>query len=175
MALKPCRECGAQVSTKAEVCPHCGVHSPTSENPLTALGVEKGKKRTGGPFFAIAVIVVLCVLAVMYAESPDTKCSSDWTKCADNEQLVKKYSRWTDVQFECKQEADKQAKYKTEWSSIPFDTFLKGNQYVTSGTAIAIEPDAQFQNGFGAMVRSRVTCTYDLKAQRVINVEIAPR
>ena len=27
--------------------------------------------------------------------------------------------------------------------------------YVTSGIAIAIEPDAQFQNGFGAMVRSR--------------------
>ena len=29
MALKPCRECGAQVSTAAGVCPHCGVGSPT--------------------------------------------------------------------------------------------------------------------------------------------------
>lgn len=31
MALKACRECGNQVSTKAEICPHCGVRSPTKE------------------------------------------------------------------------------------------------------------------------------------------------
>lgn len=29
MALKNCRECGQQVSTEAESCPHCGVPSPT--------------------------------------------------------------------------------------------------------------------------------------------------
>lgn len=29
MVLRPCRECGAQVSTEAASCPHCGVPSPT--------------------------------------------------------------------------------------------------------------------------------------------------
>jgi uncharacterized membrane protein len=29
MALQPCRECGARVSTEAVVCPHCGVPQPT--------------------------------------------------------------------------------------------------------------------------------------------------
>ena len=29
MALKPCRECGAQVSTGARECPQCGVGAPT--------------------------------------------------------------------------------------------------------------------------------------------------
>jgi hypothetical protein len=29
MGLRPCRECNAQVSTEAEVCPHCGVRNPT--------------------------------------------------------------------------------------------------------------------------------------------------
>lgn len=28
MALKPCRECGAPVSTQAKACPHCGISSP---------------------------------------------------------------------------------------------------------------------------------------------------
>jgi len=28
MALKPCRECGKQVSTEAATCPKCGVSSP---------------------------------------------------------------------------------------------------------------------------------------------------
>jgi hypothetical protein len=29
MALKRCHKCGVQVSREAEVCPHCGVRSPT--------------------------------------------------------------------------------------------------------------------------------------------------
>jgi len=41
--------------------------------------------------------------------------------------------------------------------------------------AVAIEPDAQFQNGFGAMAHSRVTCTYDLRAGKVIDVAITRR
>lgn len=28
MSLKPCRECGKEVSRKAEKCPHCGVKWP---------------------------------------------------------------------------------------------------------------------------------------------------
>lgn len=33
MALKDCKECGAQVSTEAEACPHCGVPAPTQDMP----------------------------------------------------------------------------------------------------------------------------------------------
>ena len=116
------------------------------------------------------------VICVFSNEAPkETACDSDWRKCANNEQLVNNYSRWTSVKVECKREADSQARYKTDWPWLPFGTFIKGNEYVTSGTAIAIEPDAQFQNGFGAMVRSRVICTYDLRAQHVISVDISPR
>jgi len=30
MALKPCRECGTQVSTRAKTCPRCGIASPST-------------------------------------------------------------------------------------------------------------------------------------------------
>lgn len=30
MALKPCRECGHEVSTSAKICPHCGVKRPVA-------------------------------------------------------------------------------------------------------------------------------------------------
>ena len=30
MALKECKECGGQVSTKADVCPHCGAKKTES-------------------------------------------------------------------------------------------------------------------------------------------------
>jgi hypothetical protein len=103
-------------------------------------------------------------------------CRSDWTKCADNEQLVNNYRNWSDVQVECKYAANDRAKYGDPvWPWIPFGSFLKGNNYVTSGIATAVEPDAQFSNGFGAKVRSRVTCIYDLRTRRVTDVSIFPR
>ena len=47
--------------------------------------------------------------------------------------------------------------------------------YVAKGVARLQEGDAKFQNGFGAMVRSRVTCVYDLAKKQVINVTIDAR
>ena len=103
-------------------------------------------------------------------------CRSDWSKCTDNEQLVNHYSDWSHIQVECKYAANDRAKYgDPKWPWFPFGTFYKGNNYVTTGTAIAVEPDAQFSNGFGGMVHSRVTCTYDLRAKRVMNVDISSR
>ena len=32
MAIVKCRECGEEVSNKAEKCPHCGVKTPHSTN-----------------------------------------------------------------------------------------------------------------------------------------------
>jgi tetratricopeptide (TPR) repeat protein len=103
-------------------------------------------------------------------------CPSDWTKCADNEQLVNKYSRWIHAQVACKMEANSQAKYGDPvWPWLAFSSFYGGKDYVTSGVAVIIEPDAKFQNGFGAMVHSRVVCRYDLRTERVVDVSIAPR
>jgi hypothetical protein len=36
MALKPCRECGTEVSEDAKVCPHCGVQWPANALQLLA-------------------------------------------------------------------------------------------------------------------------------------------
>ena len=55
---------------------------------------------------------------------------------------------------------------------MSFGTFLKGNDYVKTGRVVVIEPDARFQNGFGAMARSRVECTYDLNTDKVLRVQL---
>jgi hypothetical protein len=53
MALKPCRECGAEISTAATTCPHCGMKSPTRQ-PIGCL-------RPLG--FAVVIIVGIMLLA----------------------------------------------------------------------------------------------------------------
>jgi hypothetical protein len=182
MALKPCRECSAQVSTEAEVCPHCGVRSPTADQPSPVSSTVKQTKNAGRGILSLAgflVIMFIGLAALGISDKrkglSDSTCITDWARCANNEELAKNYNRWWDVRRECKREADARARYKTEWPWEAFGTFNVGNSYIASGKALAIEPEAQFQNGFGAMVRSRVTCTYDLREDRVISVDISPR
>ena len=60
MAIRPCRECKAQVSTKAKVCPQCGVRDPTA-------GLKS--RKMGSNLFALA-----------YATAGSNDCTSRWTK-----------------------------------------------------------------------------------------------
>ena len=177
MPLMKCPACGREVSTQAASCPNCG-------HPLAKSGATKpqSKSRLGG-LLAILLVLIFVAGVVNHTNQPGStttaqndSCRSDWIKCADNEQLVNQYSDWSLVEVRCKSAANDQAKYGSpDWPWLAFGSFYKGHNYVTSGIAVAIEPDAQFSNGFGAKVHSRVTCTYDLGAKRVTDVSISPR
>lgn len=116
--------------------------------------------------------------ASQYAQykSQREACRASWSSCADNEQLVNGWSDWNKVQVRCQSAANDKARYgDPEWPWLPFGTFLKGVDYVKTGRAVAIEPDAKFKNGFNASVRVRVVCVYDLKSDRVQDVSIVER
>ncbi|HWI27238.1 MAG TPA: hypothetical protein VN668_09735 [Stellaceae bacterium] len=164
------------------------------EKPKAAV---KNQKARNGCLGLIGLIVLLTVIGSLAGNNDNSSsskndngtptksdaavpaqpsCKTDWTQCADNADLVNNYDGWTHVQFECKDAANDHAKYGTpKWPWFAFSTFLKGTNYVTSGIAVAIEKDAQFQNGFGAMVHSEVVCSYDLRAKHVQDVSITAR
>jgi len=196
MPLAKCSACGREVSTQAASCPNCG--HPVAKSGGSEFAMPK---QVAG---LLAILVVIGVVAFVIvgkqtsdpptAQNPTTPpkpatqatppkpptqadlCRSDWTKCADNEQLVNNYRNWSDVQVDCQYAANERAKYgNPDWPWIPFGSFYAGNNYISSGIATAIETDAQFSNGFGAKVHSRVTCRYDLRAKRVMDVNISPR
>jgi hypothetical protein len=55
MALTSCKEWGGQVSTHADVCPHCGIHSPRVPDEMmheVAIGCGIG---------ALVAVVILAV------------------------------------------------------------------------------------------------------------------
>ncbi len=72
MALITCAECGAQVSDKAEACPHCGapIEKPASSKvrrpevvSLTSQEVSAGQHKSNAPIFlSLAVIAFLLTL-----------------------------------------------------------------------------------------------------------------
>jgi uncharacterized membrane protein YvbJ len=63
MPLKPCRECGRQVSTEATKCPQCGV--PLKEGILDVMVRRRKKDSPVEMNWPLRVTIVMVLLAVM--------------------------------------------------------------------------------------------------------------
>jgi len=138
--------------------------------------------------FCLAIIGVPVVYAMIVgggksesgstpAAATETACKSDWTKCGDTRDIANNWSGYDRVRSECKREANKLAKYgdpKWPWA-FAFSTFHPDEKTIETGTITAIEKDAQFQNGFGAWGHVEVTCEYDLRQKKVLNVNTESR
>jgi hypothetical protein len=78
MALKPCRECSAEVSTSAFSCPHCGVRNPVRSSALGYAGL-----------IVIGIVIFAAVsghnadLPATSAEPPPPSLQSDVLKRAE--------------------------------------------------------------------------------------------
>jgi hypothetical protein len=178
-----CRECNAKVWRNAEYCQRCGVRYPAKGDLLLRDSRPRGSARR-----VITLFLAICVLGWIGAKlgsggnsgrmtTTVPSCETDWMRCANNSDLVNIYLKNYSAQDACKAEAIERARYgDPKFPSLYyFGTFYTGDEYPKTGIAILIEKDAQYQNGFGAMAHSQVTCTYDLRAKRVVSVDISPR
>jgi hypothetical protein len=195
MPLIKCPECSKSVSDKAAACPHCGHpiagygdYDPTAAKRAQRLlrseatnddVPEKKSNRGCGGVAGLMLIGIIVLIVIGSRQDADNKanpsCKSDWRLCSDNADLINNFGDITRGQSYCKIEAEKLAKYGTpKFPWLAFSTFHKGSDYVKTGIAVLLEKDAQFQNGFGAMVHSTVTCRYDLNRQEVLDASVAP-
>lgn len=62
MALKPCKECGKEISTEAKVCPNCGKKDPTTS----------GMSPSRGVFIFLGIVVVFVFLKAVSGGGTDT-------------------------------------------------------------------------------------------------------
>lgn len=67
MAIKPCRECGKEVSTEAQSCPHCGCAQPVKKS-ISALGWVA--------VIAVGLIAYSCTQRAENRQSPASQASS---------------------------------------------------------------------------------------------------
>jgi len=103
-------------------------------------------------------------------------CIRSWSSCSSNAQLVDDWPGWARVTAECKLAVNERAKYGApEWPWLAFSSFLKEPDYVKTGKAIAIEPDAKIKSGSDTSMRVRAICNYDLRAGRVEDVIMIER
>jgi DNA-directed RNA polymerase subunit RPC12/RpoP len=197
MALIECPECGNRVSDRASACPQCGhpisdyasdLSSSVRAQRWLKSEAERDedreapppKKANRGCASLLVIGLVFIVAAVILGdrtkqnEKANPTCKSDWHLCFDNADIVNNYEGISMGQVSCKMEAQKLAKYgEPKFPFLSFSTFYRGDSYRKDGIVSLIEKDAQFQNGFGAMVHSTVICRYDLARQKVLDVNIS--
>lgn len=80
MALKPCRECGKEVSADADTCPNCGVDQPTKSGLMATLTKSRSGGRGGcggGCGSLIALVILVGIIGSMFrGESSDSSSPS---------------------------------------------------------------------------------------------------
>lgn len=100
-------------------------------------------------------------------------CKSNWKLCSDISDLMEHNSSLVAPGPMCQAAANGRAKYgEPKWPSIPFTLYSAEADFRQTGLMLLIEPDAQFQNGFGAWAHVRVTCVYNLSNQEVRSIQI---
>ena len=105
MALQPCRECGAQVSTEAVACPNCGIGEPTRGagvgqfkgpvNRYRTKGVRPPKKKVNWSIGLLPVTVgvlllkalVVGLILIWNASMPTNSTESTYTPHVHAEHL----------------------------------------------------------------------------------------
>ena len=109
--------------------------------------------------------------------APDPEaCKDDWSRCQDNGEIAKLYSKIFEARVSCKMAANKGARFGTpEWPWLVFQSIKTGNDGPRTGIVTLVEQDAKFQNGFGAMAHVVVQCVYDMRAKVVLDVAVEER
>lgn len=103
-------------------------------------------------------------------------CRTDYTRCLSVKMLIETYRGMAAARKSCEERTADIAKWSFRFTSTPAYTTYYNSEYElkqiqTEGTLRLLEPDAEFQNGFGAWRRQRLVCYYDLKKSRAIMVQ----
>lgn len=183
MAMTKCKECGKDVSTKADKCPHCGAKGPG------------GKGNILGGIFFIAIIVGLVMAftggddnggssgdSAIGDKNPEkTQEKTTEQKAAEEAACKKDLQCWGDrhsmsAGMVCDDKVEALAKYAAEWTDgflePKFSRFRWKNKDALVVTFIGDK--IRFQNAFGALENHIYECDIDTVASKVVGVRASP-
>lgn len=170
MALIKCKECGSQVSNKAEKCPNCGV-------------TIKAAPRQYGCGSVILIFVVIAIWVNVLTgddpadrgptatpSSPPVEIKEPSEPCTTDECIAEEFMPY--AASRCKREIERTAKHQAEWlDSWTTPLFSRYQVDPKNRTVVTYFGDkVKFQNGFGAWTHMLYLCTYDTKSKTVKKV-----
>jgi hypothetical protein len=164
MAMSKCKECGKEISTKADKCPHCGAP-------------QKPKQYGCGTL--ILVVFIIGIFGSIFS-SNDNPGSSGSPQVPDSE-CIKTLQCWGDkhniaAAARCKEPVEKLAKYTARWTDGTFEPKFSHFRWFkeSEGIVTYIGDKIEFQNGFGAWQAHVYECDYNPKTEQVLDVRARP-
>jgi hypothetical protein len=158
MALISCPECSKEVSDKAKSCPHCGYELNSGSSKNTKMSKKSGK---GTVILTVILFVGIFILilhtAGIFSKDTSNSSSSSSSNVSKNRSLAYHYA---------KDFVKKQLKSPStaEFPGI----FEKDGHIVELGNdSYKIVSWVDSQNGFGATIRSKFSCTITFNGKQV--------
>lgn len=178
MAMTKCKECKAEVSTRAKKCPNCGVSNPGVTAKELAIGLG-----------AISLLIIFAVAACSPDDKPPESAGSDSRAVTDLDQAEAQRAmeeachtdlqcwgeeNWSAATNRCVKQIERQAQYEVKWTDSYPDVKLSRRSWLDkeAGTLSYYGDRVQFSNGYGAFENYVYRCDYDPSTKSVINVEL---
>jgi hypothetical protein len=176
MALKPCKECKQEVSTKAKSCPHCGAKNPTVSGKETAQG-------------CLGIIVLSIIIAVVVNSCGDDDATTKPKEpaktpkeiAAENAACRQDLQCWATkhiitAQVYCPDLIENLAKYQFEWTDGWVDSKFTHFSWKdkTAGTITYFGDKLKLQNGFGAFQNYTYSCLVDTNTDSILDIGAQP-
>lgn len=120
MALKPCKECGREISTEAKACPHCGKQNPTG-------------MKTSPLAMGCLVLIVLVIVGKIISSGNSGSSSTPQSTPSRETQLAAR----TQVASVSATEMWRQY----EANEVAADNYYKGRVFRVTGTVQSIDKD----------------------------------
>ena len=154
MAIKKCKECKKEVSSKAKTCPHCGIDNP---------GMEVSPLASG----CLVLGIIAIFLGYMIGSGDDNKPSQTIT-AEKEDQCRKDLQCWGDKHLlgagvYCDSDIERLALNDHKWTDGMFEPKFSKFRWadIDQGIITYIGDKIKFQNGFGAWKNYIYECDYD--------------
>ena len=159
MAIVKCKECDKEVSSEAEVCPHCEVRvKPRWWEPIITLCLLGGF--LGG-------CVGLCQLrrAAVEKEERANEMANEIREAKTRKECEKNpkcktQKKLSEIEFSCQQAIQEMAKYEHKWGWL--NQFPVHGHYTQGGPGayLMAGDNIEFQNGLGLYIKHSYECIY---------------
>lgn len=166
--LVKCKECGAEISKKAETCPKCGAN--------------RKSKHYGCGTLIVVVVIGFWLMSMFSPDSTNTSTAVAPKPVKTDAECKKDFGCWfdrhnIDAQIKCRPVIESQAKYQFEWTDGMLEQkFPDGGWIDKKKGVIFVRGDkVKFQNGFGAWQIHTYQCSYDPATKQVVGVIVKPR
>lgn len=156
MALINCPECGKQVSDTAPSCPHCGYQLKGEAN-MSHTQISKPKKKNSA--LTTILVVIAIILFIIYVVSSMGGGSNSNKSSSPSHDNILAYNYSKDF-VKQNLKSPSTAEFPGTSEKIKHTTYLGGDKY-------KIESWADSQNSFGAMVRTKFSCTITFVGDKV--------